>query len=352
MTISVSAKQEPEPKGVIPFVTEVARYFMDFLETDFHKVKNPKRHIQHRNSNNLQVCINLNKYKKYTSLVWKVIRSGFEDGTLNELKRGIHTTAIPQSLLQLVQDQIAAIKSEEVETVIKLFHNEIELGISKSPNDTTAAVTFALDGIARVIRENFLASFVEKIREPLDKIRTATIDSVYQIEEECTDILIHSLEDAVSSIINQISLGKEIETEQSLERVFELKDVQNKLESFFKGFASGDLFFEVSELVNNKSLMEKQEFYLYFCDISYKNKTYPLFYIPIQIQKSTEYCTFSFDSLLYVNKKAVQFIAQNYNAAIDRKGSLGAFAERIIYLAEKHRYLMKEIDLALNPDIA
>ncbi len=351
MTVSVSAKQEPESKGVIPFVTEVARYFMDFLETDFHKVKNPKRHIQHRNSNNLQICINLNKYKKYTSLVWKVIRQGFEDGVPGELKRGVHTTAIPQSILQLVQDQIAAIKSEEVEKVIKLFYNEIDLGISKNPNNTTAAITCALDGIARVIREKFLASFVDKIREPLDKIRTATIDSVSQIEEELTDILIGSLEDAVSSIINQISLGKEIETEQSLEQVFELKDVQNKLESFFKGFAAGDLFFEISELVNNKSLMEKQEFYLYFCDISYNNKTYPLFYIPIQIQKSTECFTFSFDSLLYVNKKAMQFIVQNYNVAAERKGSLDAFVERIIYLAEKRRHLVKEIDSALKEAI-
>jgi len=351
MSVSAEEKQEPESKGIIPFVTEVARYFMDFLETDFHKVRNPKRHIQHRNSSNLQVSVNLNKYKKYSALAWKVIRNGFEDDALNELKRGIHTTAIPQSLLQLILDQIEAIEPEAVEAVIKLFRNEIDLGITKNPNDTTAAITFAIDGIARVIREKFLASFVEKIREPLDKIRTATVDSVYQVEEELTDVLIRPFEDVVSSIINQISLGKEIEAEQSLEQIFELEDVQNKLESFFKGFAAGDLFFEVSELVNNKSLLEKQEFYLYFCDISYKNQTYPLFYIPIQIQKNTEGFAFSFDSLLYVNKKAVQFISQDYNSAVERKGSLGAFVERIIYLAEKREHLLGEIDRALKEAI-
>lgn len=344
-------KQEPESKGIVPFVTEVARYFMDFLETDFHKVRNPKRHIQHRNGSNLQVSINLNKYNKYNALAWKVIRNGFDDDALNELKRGVHTTAIPQSLLQLIQDQINAIEPEAISAVIKLFRHEIDLGISKNPNDTTAAITFALDGITRVIREKFLCAFIEKIKEPLDKIRTATVDSVYQVEEELTDVLSRPFEDVVSSIINQISLGKEIEAEQSLEQVFELQDVKNKLESFFKGFAAGDLFFEVSELVNNKSLLEKQEFYLYFCDISYKNQTYPLFYIPIQIQKNTEGFAFSFDSLLYVNKKAVQFISQDHNAAIERKGSLGAFVERIIYLAEKREHLLGEIDRALKEAI-
>jgi very-short-patch-repair endonuclease len=352
MTVTVAEKQEAgSKKGVVPFVTEIARYFMDFLETDFHKVRNPKRNIQHRNGNNLQITINLNKYKKYSSLAWKVIRDGFENDALNELKRGVHTIAIPQSLLQLIQNQINAIEPEAINALIKQFRDEIDLGISKNPNDTTAAITFALDGIVRVIREKFLVAFIYKIKEPLDKIRTATVDSVYQVEEELTDILIRPFEDVVSSMINQISLGNQIEAGQSLEQVFELQDVQNKLESFFKGFAAGDLFFEVSELVNNKSLLEKQEFYLYFCDISYKNQTYPLFYIPIQIQKTTEGFAFSFDSLLYVNKKAVQFISQDHSATIERKGSLGAFMERIIYLAEKREHLLGEIDLALKEAI-
>ena len=69
MTDPTTQKSDASAKGIIPFVTEVARYFMDFLETDFHKVRTPKRHIQIRNSNNLQVCINLNKYKKYSSLL-------------------------------------------------------------------------------------------------------------------------------------------------------------------------------------------------------------------------------------------------------------------------------------------
>ena len=61
------AEMQPPSEGVVPFVTEVCRYFMDFLETDFHKVRNPKRNIQHRNSNNLQISINLSKYKKVTT---------------------------------------------------------------------------------------------------------------------------------------------------------------------------------------------------------------------------------------------------------------------------------------------
>ena len=65
-----------KPTGVVPFVKELARYFMDFLETDFHKVRNPKRHIQYRNSNNLQIYINLNKYKNITTALGESSETG------------------------------------------------------------------------------------------------------------------------------------------------------------------------------------------------------------------------------------------------------------------------------------
>ena len=341
---------EVKSAGIVPFVKEVAQYFMDFLETDFHKIRHPKRQIQNRNGSNLQVGVTLQKYKKYNSFVWKVIRSGFEDDAISQLKRGVHTNPIPQSLLNLIFDQVATISTTEIKDTIKQFRNEIDLGISKNPNDTPAAIEFALDGIGRVIRTKFLAGFVQKIREPLEKIKTATVDSVFQIEEELTEILIRPFDDIVASIVNQVTLGNSVEAAEALAQVFEIKDVKAKLESFFQGFAAGDLFFEVSELVNNKNLLEKQEFYLYFGDISYKNHTYPLFYIPVQIEKNEEGFGFSFDSLLYVNKKAVQFVSQDFNAGIERKGSLSAFIERIIYLAEadKRKHLIGDIDRALK----
>ena len=33
----------------LAFIKEVAKYFMDFLETDFHKRKNPRRSVKLRN---------------------------------------------------------------------------------------------------------------------------------------------------------------------------------------------------------------------------------------------------------------------------------------------------------------
>jgi hypothetical protein len=341
-------EMQPPSGGIVPFVTEVCRYFMDFLETDFHKVRNPKRNIRRRNNNNLQISINLNRYKKFTARAWRLIAEGFVGDALSNVKRGDYTSEIPRSLLNLIQEQIKLISQDDVTTTIKLFSNEIDIGITKNTKDTTAAISYALDGISRVIRSAFINVFVDRIREPLETFQTTTVDSIYQIEEELTDILMHPFEDTVSTIINHIVLEKEIDRDALLKQVFETGDIKTKIEQFFSGLAAGDLFSEVSEIFNNKALLENQEFYFYFCDVSYKDQTYPLFYIPIQINKDQSGFAFTFDSLVYVNKKAVQFISQDYNTAVERKGSLRAFAERIIYLADEQKHFIGTVDLTLK----
>jgi hypothetical protein len=333
----------------IPFVKEVAHYFMDFLETNFHKVRAPKRYFQQRDNNNLQVSVKIEKYPKYNALAWKVIRSGFKDDAINELKHGVFKNQIPKNLLQLIQQQIDLIKQEEIDKIIKKFKNEIDVALSKHKNDIVDASAFALDGITRVIKEDFLARFIEKISEPLEKIKTTTADSVYQIEEELTEIFTNPLEETVSMAITSKSLEQEFDVDERLNQNFTLSDIQNKLSSFFKGFAIADIFFEISELANNKSLLEKQEFYLNFCDITYQDRRYPLFYVPVQVTKAEGQFKLSFDSLLYVNKKAIQYVSQSYNAQNERKStSLGSFMERIIYIAEKQEHLIGEIDIALK----
>jgi hypothetical protein len=50
----------------LTYLKEVAKYFMDFLETDFHKRKNPRRTVKQRNEDNLLIGIRLDKYQAST----------------------------------------------------------------------------------------------------------------------------------------------------------------------------------------------------------------------------------------------------------------------------------------------
>src|SRR5271167_2283345 len=85
MAVDADKSALAEQSDPLKFVKELALYYMDFLETDFHRRKNPKRSIRHRSADNLLVGINLARYPAFVQAAWKVILSGFSKDTLAEI---------------------------------------------------------------------------------------------------------------------------------------------------------------------------------------------------------------------------------------------------------------------------
>src|SRR5580704_15317648 len=99
----------------LKFVKELAMYYMDFLETDFHRHKNPKRSVRLRSTDNLLVGINLARYPAFVQAAWKVILSGFSKDTLAEIRKGAFRTAFPGALLQLIKLESDKISDKQME---------------------------------------------------------------------------------------------------------------------------------------------------------------------------------------------------------------------------------------------
>ena len=91
---------------IILFIKEVAKYFMDFLETDFHKRRLPKRSIQLHSKDTLLVGLSLNKYPSFTRLSWDLVISTFDKNKFNALQKGIYRADIPQNLVDIVKIQV------------------------------------------------------------------------------------------------------------------------------------------------------------------------------------------------------------------------------------------------------
>ena len=106
MDLEKSKKEGEKNNGTLAFVKDIATYFMDFLETDFHRRKSPRRNIQFRNSDNLLVGLNLNKYPSFNSLIWNTINSGFDkENSIKTIEKGVYKTDIPKNLLELIKFQ-------------------------------------------------------------------------------------------------------------------------------------------------------------------------------------------------------------------------------------------------------
>ena len=91
----------------------------------------------------------------------------------------------------------------------------------------------------------------------------------------------------------------------SLKNILTTKEVCYNVTTFFEEFKLDDLFLEIFELSKNKRILDKQELYLYFYDITFNKVKYPLFYIPINIVFDKDIISIEFDSQIYMNKKVL-----------------------------------------------
>ena len=95
---------------------------------------------------------------------------------------------------------------------------------------------------------------------------------------------------------------------------------------------------DVASLNRNKQLKEELELYLYFGQIKFSNRTYPLFFVPITLsEQSTDNRTsykLSFEKRFYINKNAIEYVFQEdakSNTAAQISNQIG---DRIVYLDE------------------
>jgi very-short-patch-repair endonuclease len=320
--------------GITAFVSEVARYFMDFLETNFHKRRTPKRSIKYRDNNNLLLGLNLRKYEKFNSKIWKVINSTFDKDSHLAVMRGNYTTQISPKILDLIAKQIETITGDQTDQVILLIRDHIQTASAEYNEEADKAYSQALDKTSKTIRDILIKPFLDRIEKSILSQSSSDIESIYSIEESLTDILTLPLEDIISENINYIIVGEEVDFLEQLTKVLDLETVKNIMRVFFSNFSTNDLYFEIQELVNNKHLLDKHELYLYFFDIEFNKQRYPIFYTPLTIKKESDTFQFIFDSSVYINKKAIEYVVQEYNKEKEKRGRLKSISERILYLDE------------------
>ena len=328
--------------SVNAFAGEVAKYFMDFLETDFHKRRLPKRSVQFRNGK-LDVGIKLKKYPKYNALIWKAINESFVNN-ITPIKKKSFVTRIPDALLDLIDKQIENIEEGQIEEIITFISIDIATSVSKHKKEADVALDETLESTEKILREKLISPFIQTIEKPLESLASANVDSIYLMEEDLTDIFIDHIDNKISEVINLLIAGEDVEIANEIASILTIESTKYHLASFFKSFAIKDLFTEVSNLFNNKSLLEKQQFYLYFCDVTFNNLTFPVFYIPVSIERIVSAFNIEFDTVVYINKKAIDYVVQEYTKAYEKKGSLKARVDRVIYLTEEKGHLTGTLD--------
>ena len=318
------------------YLKEVAKYFMDFLETDFHKRKNPRRVVKLRNEDNLLVGIRLDKFPSFNDAVWKSIRDAFGPKALKQIAKGGYRSNIPPNLIDLIKYQLKNVTLGQSEELAEKLANIVENFALAFRDEFDKALSTSLEEAAKTFRVVLVAPFIGSIAKSLASAGIGDENSLYLMEEELTDILVKGVENKISNLTKLLIAGESVETVLELKSVLDLDEIKTSLLSFFENYQVTDLFNEIFQIAQNKNLLETQELYLYFCDITFNGVKYPIFYLPVSLGRQGDTFAVDFDSHVYVNKKAMEFIVQEYRNKTGKIGDLKTVKERIIFLADQN----------------
>ena len=330
------------------FFKDIAKYFMDFLETDFHKRKHPRRSIKYKNNDNLQVGINLEKYITFTKEIYQLIEKSFKSESQTKISKGVHKTSLPKNLLDLIYLQIKKLDQKLLNKIQKQIADGIEKAATLHKKELDKAISFLYEEQQEIILKNLTKPFIESIEKPLQNLGLGDEDHIFEITEELNDVFFNLIKNKSSELLNQTIAKNKINLNKELGEVFNLEEIQESLYSFFGELKINDLFAELFQVEKNKKILDKQDLYLYFGDITYENKKYPIFYIPIETVDKGTSIALNFDSQIYINKKAINYIVQEYNQKKELKGNIESDPERIIYLSQFPENLLGRLNKTIE----
>lgn len=327
------------------FPTEIAKYFRDFLETNFHKRKAPKRSFKTRNDKNLLVGINLKNFDGVRGSLYKSLQ---ESNALPiTIEKGRYTTGISSTIIEIVERYGKSIQKDVVDRLSGSIEEYATQILKQNPTD----LDICKDKISEKIRTEFSGAFfvplVQMIESPLKTAHSFDEEMISNFVDELSQLLNDKFRPEVSNYV--ISNQVEKKNYQLNLAVYLTVDVLEEIiVSYFSELKTEDLFFEINELVNNLEIIDKQELYLYFFDIKYDGSTYPLLYVPLSCDRDKTSVTFSLDSTIYINKKAVDYIAENFGKETDKIGSIKNAENRFIYANEDNSSSIETIENLAN----
>ena len=259
------------------FAVNVAKYFMDFLETNFHKRRTPKRAYKTKNGKNLLVGINLEEFPSLKSKILKITSNNFNSREI-PLPKGKYVKKTPNIVLKIVDKYCENLKQDKLNEVNHLTNKDAKELVQEFSHDPDRAKNEILEICQKNVRDMFITPLVERITIPLGARQPDDEDSFIGLDLELSLLFSEILEQQVSEFVIN-NTGEDASCLNISSRI-SLEKIKSEIKKYFNDFKIDDLFFKVKELSNNKKIVDKQDLYLYLFDIKSEASTYPPFLHP------------------------------------------------------------------------
>lgn len=341
-------EQLPASGDYGPFVKELARYFMEFLETDFHRRRIPKRAIADRNSQNLLIGVGLARYPNYCTHLWRQLDEN--SGAFTDLiAPGQYTRPVPEQTLQLLNERAELLEPDTVGELHAKVEAAIAAAAQEFPEDVEAAVGRARETTSETIRGQLVQPFLNHVEGPLSKLARNGIDVIHETETSLTEIIASQLEEVIGTGVRSTILGVEFDLPEALRQTCSVESCRDAVKRFFSGLSVSDLVFDAQELFDNHRILDKREMYLNIGTLTFEGRTYPIFYTPLRVERSEgRALSLTAEAPFYINRNAINYVIQQFNQQTERHGGRDLIDQRILYPGELKERLSTALQGTIN----
>lgn len=321
-----------EVKENTSFVEALAKYYSDFLSTDFKKGNLPKRRFQTRDKKGRRAGITLEKFSGFIPVLNKVLSKEFGTGISIPVKPQVYQAQLSPIVLAAISAEIKNINFDELEARNQRSLNSFKKSIRKKGVDLELENQRFIRALNQNVGIVIGVELINKLEPVFQKSASNLLDALVAVDDDIAELIVSPIEETLPSVLHSF-IAEEDDTllRESLIETFESEKIKGQLEEYFSAFSAGDLAAEIRELSNLEQLGENLEFYLYLGEVRHQNHEFPLFYMPFKIEFEKATTNLIFEPRILVNKKAVDYIARIIQEETNTQGA-SPVENRIIYL--------------------
>jgi hypothetical protein len=332
------SKSQTGPKatvqpGLAGFFKRLAQYYAEFLSTDFKKQRLPRRRLQTSDAEGRLVGIPLRKYPGFQQKIWEELAKPIGAGLSFTVPRSVYRSPLPQAVVEATATHITAVSQEDLNAVISSVMARLAMIAKLKGSDPAIAFEQFIEEVRASLSRGVIAPLLDRMEGFFERTENKPVESLRELEDQLSSRLANGIEYASGAAFSTFLVN---DTPEPLEAVLRDKldvgAVRYELKTFFAGFSASDLYVELSDLVRSSRLIDNADFYLHIGEIHHASHVFPAFYIPFTAERIGTGFKITSDPRFYVNKRAMDYVAQEVARAERSTTTPSVLQDRIFYL--------------------
>jgi len=325
---------EMPPTVLRDVATRVCGYFRDFLETDFKRQQLPRRRIETTTSSGFRCGLRTSNYPSLDRDLWSQLGRPCGQNPSITIHPRKYTRAISPVMLQVIKAHVEVISPDSLQRVRDTVLQEAVASRSKAIKHPEAWIGQIQSTLASAMADFVIRPLIAHLDGPMRQQAYQVMDSLYGAEIELIERCLADLSAVLPQpLATLLASGNTRPLEEVLPQFLTLDGTKGALLSYFEGFASSDAYLEFRDLDTYVATSEGLQVYLYLGALRHGPHTYPLFFMPVTVEKSADGQTYALQltNTLYANRRAIDYVL-NALAAEHRRAWVTPISDRIIYL--------------------